>query len=223
MSNRSSEDANLFSFYPLLTTPERISMQHFLQTHRLLKRKTLGVLEKKLGLIAVKKGCLKLSIASKDGREISLFSIQQGQTVVLSSHFLKGLELFNVFVEAEETTDFANLSPIHLKEFCNKNTQLEKFCLEKTLEQFSSIMHVMEQLLFTRMDQRLANYILKESNENLVLSKTHAKIAKDLGTAREVISRILNAFAKKSWINLQRGQITVLSVKALEQIAKINT
>lgn len=220
MFNHSFEGEKYFSFFNLLSNTERIKFQHFLQYHTLSKDKNLMIEEKKLGLIAVKTGCLKLFIISKDGREINLFSIQPGEVAVLSPQYLKGLNIFDIQLEAEVNTEFFNLSPLYLEELCRHNSILEKFCFEKTLDHFSQVMQVMDQMLFNRMDQRLASYILEKVDHEGLLIKTHAKIAKDLGTAREVVSRILNAFAKKGWINLQRGQIHLISPKALEHIAK---
>ena len=93
----------------------------------------------------------------------------------------------------------------------------------ETTEHFSEVMWAMGQLLFTRLDQRLAGYLEDERirTGSPVLSTTHEQIARNLGSAREVVSRTLKSFEKDGIVALSRGTVTILDVKKLRGICRM--
>ena len=104
------------------------------------------------------------------------------------------------------------------------NIYVENYIYRETTEHFSDVMWAMGQLLFTRFDQRLAGYLEDERirTGSPVLHTTHEQIARNLGSAREVVSRTLKIFEKEGLLLLSRGTITILNSKALRRICKIS-
>ena len=116
----------------------------------------------------------------------------------------------------------------------NQNIYVENYIYRETTEHFSEVMWAMGQLLFTRLDQRLAGYLEDERirTGSPVLSTTHEQIARDtgavreqivrnLGSAREVVSRTLKSFEKDGIVALSRGTVTILDVKKLRGICRM--
>ena len=98
-----------------------------------------------------------------------------------------------------------------------KNMFLENYIYKKTVTKFSEVIWNIQDLLFTRLDKRLALFLLKQEKNNEI-TLTHEQIANHLGTAREVISRTLKKFEKEELIKLSRGKITILNSKKLKDI-----
>ena len=101
------------------------------------------------------------------------------------------------------------------------NLALRCFILEKLGERFSDVMLLMEDMLFSPLNKRIAKVLLEQLNEadSKTLYMTHAQLASDLNSSREVISRILKEMEKNDIITLGRGKITVKNLPSLEELA----
>ena len=91
---------------------------------------------------------------------------------------------------------------------------------EDATERFSSVMWVMQQILFARFDQRLASFLLRE-NARLGtdgLRMTHEQIAQQVSSAREVVARMLKRFAAEGLVSMSRGQVTILDRAGLRKL-----
>ncbi len=148
-----------------------------------------------LGVLLVLSGKLRIFIQSGEQREITLFTTGPGEVCTLSASCAMQEISFDILIEAEE----------------------------ETTEHFSEVMWAMGQLLFTRLDQRLAGYLEDERirTGSPVLSTTHEQIARNLGSAREVVSRTLKSFEKDGIVALSRGTVTILDVKKLRGICRM--
>lgn len=172
------------------------------------------------GIIFVKKGRLRAYMLSEQGREITLYYVEAGENCVLSASCVMSCISFEVFIEAEEDTEAVQISAAVFKQLKDSNIKVENFVLNRAVERFSDVMWAMQQLLFFSMDKRLAMYLYDEVNKtnSLELNVTHEQIAKSLGTAREVVTRLLQQFTKQGLVELSRGKIKVFDKSKLIKV-----
>ena len=173
------------------------------------------------GMIYILSGVLRVYMLSDDGREITLFRQGAGEHCVLSASCVIDAISFELFIEAEtDATMYITDAPVLRKE-SESNPYLNIFCQELALENFSEIMWTLQQVLFFSIDRRLAGLLLKESDKsgNTVVKATHEQIATSIGSAREVVSRMLKRFADDGYIALSRGAVEIIDRDSLEDIA----
>lgn len=173
--------------------------------------------EKCLGVVYVVSGQLRAYILSEDGREITLYRLYKDDICILSASCVLDAISFDVYIDAEEDTKAVIISSQVFKKLKSENVYVEKFAYKLATTRFSDVMWAMQQILFMRVDQRLAIFlsdeIAKTGNETIKL--THEQIAKYMGTAREVVTRMLKYFQKEGIVELARGEIRVLDKRKL--------
>lgn len=175
--------------------------------------------EKCIGMMYVVDGCIRISLLSEEGREVTLFRTQSNEICMLSAACIIKQLTFEVHLSSEtETTVMIIGAPV----FCSlkdHNVHVENYALQMATKHFSDVMWSMQHLLFTSFDKRLAMFLLDEYRKSgTKLKMTHDSIAKNLGTAREVVTRMLNRFADEGYITLQRGSITVNYADGLKEL-----
>lgn len=96
------------------------------------------------------------------------------------------------------------------------------YALETAVGRFSDVMWIMQQVVFMSMDQRLALFLLEDAgiNDQMLITMTHEQIARHLGTAREVVSRMLKRFAGDGVVEVSRKGIRILDMKKLRNLAR---
>lgn len=151
-----------------------------------------------LGVLLVLSGKLRIFIQSGEQREITLFTTGPGEVCTLSASCAMQEISFDILIEAEEETKVLITPASTFRRLLNQNIYVENYIYRETTEHFSEVMWAMGQLLFTRLDQRLAGYLEDERirTGSPVLSTTHEQIARNLGSAREVVSRTLSRSRK---------------------------
>ncbi len=172
-----------------------------------------------IGVLIVKSGALRVYITSDEGREVTLYRLEQGSVCILSaSCVLKTID-FAVDIEAEKDTELLQISSVTFAKITAANVYAELYSYKLATERFSDVMWAMQQLLFTSFDGRLAQFLLEESGrqKSAEISMTQEQIARNLGSAREVVSRMLNYFAREGWVVISRGGVRILDEKGLRQ------
>ena len=173
------------------------------------------------GIIIVKTGTLRTYIVSEEGKEVTLYLLEEGDICALSASCVLNNITFDVTVDSEDESE---IILVRLNEIPKiyKNIYVENFLLNEGISRFSDVMWAMQQILFFKFDERLAIYLLDESSRNKkdTIVSTHDNIAKHLGSAREVVSRMLKYFSKESIVELSRGKIKILDKEALRTIVK---
>ncbi|MCI5649659.1 MAG: Crp/Fnr family transcriptional regulator [Fusicatenibacter sp.] len=177
-----------------------------------------------LGILLVLSGSLRIFIQSGENREITLFTSHKGEVCTLSASCMMREITFDILIEAQEDSRILITSASCFKKLMASNIYVENYIYRGTTEHFSDVMWAMGQLLFTRFDQRLAGYLEDERirTGSPVLHTTHEQIARNLGSAREVVSRMLKTFEKEGILSLSRGTITILDSGALRRICRIS-
>lgn len=174
-----------------------------------------------VGVLLIKSGKIRVYILSEDGREITLYRLSHGDVCILSaSCILKNIS-FDVHINAESDTRVLLISSSFFKKLTQKNIYAENFSNKIAVDRFSDVMWTMEQILFMSFDRRLALFLIEESaNQNSdTIHLTHEQIAKYVGSAREVVSRMLKYFAGEGWVELTRGSVKILNKTAMQKLA----
>ena len=141
---------------------------------------------------------------------------------VLSASCVLDAITFDVSVDAEEDSECVVVGSCVLEELSRRIPQVKLFIMEIALSRFSDVMWVMQQILFMSMDKRLAIFLLDESAKTGMdtVKLTHEQIAKYMGSAREVVTRMLKYFSAEGMISATRGEgIKLLDKKRLRALA----
>lgn len=173
------------------------------------------------GLVIVKSGQLRAYFESEDGKEITLYRLLSGDICILiASCVLKNIT-FEVTLEVEKDSEVTFIPAAAWGKLTEKNSFVKEFSMELANERFSEVIWVMEQMVSKNMGQRIAAFLLEQSvlENSETLSTTHETITKNLGTAREMISRILKYLENDGLLKLSRGQIVLTDVKKLHDMS----
>lgn len=173
------------------------------------------------GAILVKSGSLRLYILSEDGKEITLYRLFKGDMCILSASCVLSCVTFDVFVDSEENSECIIVSGGAIEDVSKRVPEVKIFTLETALSRFSDVMWVLQQILFMSMDKRLAIFLIDESakTQSDTIKLTHEQIAKYMGSAREVVSRMLKYFATEGIIQTSRTDgIKIIDKKRLRQL-----
>ena len=174
------------------------------------------------GVILVNTGSLRLYILSEDGKEITLYRIFPGEMCMLSASCVLETVTFDVFVDSEENSDCVVIGGCIFEDLTRRMSEVKIFALQTALSRFSDVMWVMQQILFMSMDKRLAIFLLDEVSKTGgdTVKLTHEQIAKYMGSAREVVSRMVKYFVSQGIISSSRSEgIRILDKKKLRSIA----
>ena len=172
------------------------------------------------GLYIVKSGKLRLYMLSEDGKEITLYRLSPGDICMLSASCVLQSITFDVYVEAEIPSDCYMINGMAFSSVSNRVLEVKNYVLEVAVQRFSDVMWIMQQIVFMSMDKRLAIFLLDEvsSSETDIVVMTHEQIARHLGSAREVITRMLKRFSIDGLIEVSRKGIKIIDRKKLRDI-----
>ena len=173
------------------------------------------------GAFFVCSGELRAYIISEDGKDVTLYRLHKGDMCMLSASCVLQTFTFDVAVDAEEDSECIVLSGTAFKQMSEKYPDIHIFVLETAVSRFSDVMWVMQQILFMSMDKRLAIFLYDETARisSDTISLTQEQIAKYIGSAREVVSRMLKYFANEGIVEVSRKGIHILDKARLRKLA----
>ena len=173
-----------------------------------------------LGLVMVRSGQLRAYILSEDGREITISRLFEYDVSLLSASCVMPDMQFNVMIEAEKDTQFWSIPACLFKNLMDETLAVASYANSLISGNFTELMWLMEQIMWKSFDKRLASFLLEEMTiENSASLKiTHEKIANHMGTAREVVTRMLRYFQSEGMVRLTRGTIEVADTKKLHKL-----
>ena len=174
-----------------------------------------------LGLLLIRKGQLRVYTLSSEGREITLYRLFEMDTCLFSASCVMPDILFDVVVEAEKDSEFFILPSCLFKDLMEQSAAIANYANQLISSRFSEVMWLMEQIMWKSFDKRLAGFLVEESRieETDSLKITHEKIAAHLGTAREVVTRMLRYFQSEGMVKLTRGTVDILNEKQLRKLS----
>lgn len=226
MNGAESSGSKWLSVFPGL---EAIKDEVWIQALRAAKEMTMppGAVVIRRGdpcqnFLMVTRGTVRVYESSESGREISLYRTGAGDICILTlSNLLAGKD----YAAEARTEDEVGAVMIPMPLFQNAIARSEAFrnyIMSTLARRLSDVMRVVEQVTFQRLDLRLACLLgqLFERNKSAAISMTHEELARELGTTRVVVSRMLKEFEGMGCIRLQRGQIELLSSEALARLSR---
>jgi len=208
--NVATEHLWLNDFPELAAIVEPHWRQQARQVHRL--RVPAGTLlfrdgDRCQGYVFVVSGSVRVQKIDLQGREIVLYRVERGQTCMLTTACLIGNQLYPAEGVAESEVELAMFTPAQFEQAIAESAGFRRYVLAAMGQRIADLMLLVEDVAFGRMDVRLARLLLKRGGE--AISATHQELATELGTAREVVSRLLKDFERKGWVELGRGQIAL--------------
>lgn len=164
-------------------------------------------------------GDLRVYRTHSSGREITLYHINRGETCFLTMHCIFLDQTFPAAARAEEYTEALMVEARSMQRWREKYPFWQKYVFEMGAQRLISVISVLSDIAFTRMDERVAHFLLAHGGDqaNSDLHLTHQDIANELGTAREVVTRVLRALEDDGAIRISRGTLTVIDPALLKK------
>jgi CRP/FNR family transcriptional regulator len=172
------------------------------------------------GLFLVLEGRVRAYIVTEQGKEVTLFRLLSRDICIFSASCIMKNISFDIFVSAETEVKAVRIPAKFYHEMTSQELTVANYTNELLSSRMSDVMWILEQIVFTSFDKRLAHFLLEEGEleESDVLSITHEQIANHLGSAREVVSRMLRYFSNEGFVKVERGSIRLLDKEGLENV-----
>lgn len=165
-------------------------------------------------------GTIRVSQSSDNGREIVLYRVEAGESCVLTTACMLAEEAYNAEGTAETDVTIVSLPKLALDQLAGEESAFRNFVFAAYSRRLLDLLRVVDDVAFGRMDVRLADRLLTLTAGYREITATHQQLADELGTAREVISRILNDFQKRGLIAQSRGRIALVDKPGLRALAE---
>lgn len=211
----------LFAFWNQLKENEKEMLEEAIQIEKY--NKGMLVQDTSLtckGLLAVLTGQMRIYILSNEGREVTLLRVKKGEVCVLSASCLMDSITFDVFIEATEDTELLVIPATVFHRVMEQNPYAELYLYKTTTEIFSEVMWTMQQILFLKIDQRVAQFLWDEMvhQNSMTLTITHDEIARYIGSAREVVTKVMRYFSQENVVESKRGTVIITDKAKLRRL-----
>ncbi|MDP1605965.1 MAG: Crp/Fnr family transcriptional regulator [Rhodocyclaceae bacterium] len=167
------------------------------------------------GFPLVISGAIRVAKLAANGRELPLYRVLPGESCIITSSCLLGHIDYNARGVAEGDTTLM-LLPRPLFDDLLAQAPFRDFVFKLFSERIVELMQLIEEVAFRKLDQRLANLLLGKGRQ---LHTTHQQLADELGSVREMVSRLLKGFADQGLVRLGREQIEILDPAGLRKVA----
>jgi len=159
----------------------------------------------------IMEGSVKVMRRGDDGHDLFLYYIQGGDTCAISLTCCSNANQSEIMAVAEEKTTLIGIPVSKHEEWTNEYSQWKEFVAATYQKRFQELLQVIDDIAFKKMDERLLKYLVVKSKQlnTLELPITHQEIAKELGSSREVISRLLKQLEKRKLVELGRNIIYI--------------
>ena len=173
-----------------------------------------------LGLLLVRSGQLRAYMLSEEGREITISRFFEMDMCLFSASCVMPNMQFDVFIEAEKDSEIWVIPACLYSNLMDESIAIANYSHDLITNHFSEVMWLMEQIMWKSFDKRLAKFLLEESalEGTDTLKITHEKIANHMGTAREVVTRMLRYFQGEGMVKLTRGAVVITDTKKLSAL-----
>ena len=170
--------------------------------------------------LVVKSGSVRVVVTTEQGREIVLYHVEAGQTCVLTTSCLLSGAEYDAEAVADVDTEAIILPKAAFDELMAASPKFRQFVFSSYGERLHTLIGLVQEVTLKHVDRRLARQLLKQA-QNGVVAATHQALAQELNTAREVVTRLLNDFAQKGWVEVSRGRITLRNEAALVDLSAV--
>lgn len=210
----------LLALYPALQAIDDSERKHVLSTDAQFVEVPAGATlfeegEPCRGFPLVLSGGVRVARGSPGGRQLELYRVNPGELCVVSTSCLFGSVPLSANGQATESTELLLLSPAGFARW-SANEDFRRFVFGIFADRLADLMALAEAVAFQRLDQRLAHALLGHGD---VVRATHQGLADELGTVREIVTRLLKRFEREGWVSLSRERIDLLDPRALRSLA----
>jgi CRP/FNR family transcriptional regulator, anaerobic regulatory protein len=167
-------------------------------------------------------GAVRVQKLSESGREIVLYRVEEGQSCILTTACMLGGKSYSAEGYTETEVQAVALPHHAFQQALHGSRGFREFVFDVYAERVTELLMLIDAISFGRIDQRLAACLLEYAKDGDSLALTHQELARELGTAREVVSRLLKEFERRGWVKLGRGKITLQQRQGLEQAANVS-
>jgi CRP/FNR family transcriptional regulator len=165
-------------------------------------------------------GTVRVFTIGETGREITLYRFTRGESCILTASCILSTQQFPAIAVVEEPAEAFSVAGHVFQQWIDAYEPWRSYVFQLLAQRLSSVMSVIEEVAFRRMDVRIAELLLRQgATAGADVHRTHQQIAAELGTSREVVSRILADFAAAELVQLGRGSITLLDRAGLARRA----
>lgn len=207
-------------FWEDLTEEEKTRIKECVRKESFLKGERIdGASGQCRGMVRILSGRIRTYFLSEEGREITLFFLLPGEICVFSASCLMASVTFDVLIEAVEDTEILLFPSPVLHEIAEKNPAVRLFLNQTANSRLSDAMMTMQKVLFQSPEARIAGFLWEESRRSGrdKIFLTHDEIARFVGSAREVVSKVLKAFASEGLLKTGRGKIEITDEEKLKK------
>ena len=212
---------NNFPFWEQLTSDEKRIMESHAKTIHFDKGQLISTTDMDcLGILYILKGIIRIYLYTEEGREATIARLADDEICLLSASCLLSPVIFQAQLAAEEDLDAVLIPSKILSDVMKQNIYVENFVYRSTIERFSDVISAIQQMLFSPLDQRISAFLLDESARlgTDTLNLTQEKLAQNIGSAREAVTRALKQLASCECIEVFRGGIKIKNRKRLYEI-----
>ncbi|MFZ5975276.1 MAG: Crp/Fnr family transcriptional regulator [Bacillota bacterium] len=218
--------ASLLSLFPVLKTLDEQALEELMREGSLVKRPAGAILMRQgetcPHVPLVLSGVLRVYKLSPGGREMTLYRAVAGDTCLVSVACKLTGEDFPAIAQVEEDAELFFIPTGMFQKHLDRHLPWKDFVILTLYKRLAESLQVLESVTFDRVDRRLAAWLLNLSEEekSATLHVTHEQIAAELGSAREVISRMLGEMRHQGWLELGRKRIKIIDKEALAELAE---
>ena len=164
-------------------------------------------------------GSVRVQQVSEGGREIVLYRVSAGESCALTTACLMGYEDYLAEAVAATEVRAVAIPRATFDDLIARSPEFRRFVFTAFSRRVTDLFHVIEDVAFSRLDIRLAHKLLELSHGGDQVTATQQQLASELGSAREVVSRVLTELHRRGWVTATRGHITISNRAALEKLA----
>jgi CRP/FNR family transcriptional regulator len=161
-------------------------------------------------------GVVRVYKIGETGREITLYRFGNGESCILTANAILSQKKFPAVATVEKAAEAVMIPADTFRDWVRRYDLWREFVFELLSQRLSSVMAIVEEVAFRRMDARLASILAERGRRSDLIHMTHQEIAAELGSSREVISRILEDFSAQGMVEISRGSIKIMDREALQ-------
>ena len=161
-------------------------------------------------------GVVRVYKIGETGREITLYRFGNGESCILTANAILSQKNFPAIATVEKEAEAVMIPADSFRDWVRRYDLWREFVFDLLSQRLSSVMAIIEEIAFHRMDTRLAALLIERSLRSELIQITNHETAAELGSSREVISRILEDFSAQGMLEVSRGSIRILEREALQ-------
>ena len=163
-------------------------------------------------------GSIRIIKAAANGRELQLYRVSPGESCILTSSCLLGHSNYHARGVVEQDVELVALPPPTFRTLLSIHEPFRDYIFSLFSERLTDLMQLVTAVAFQKLDQRLAALLITKPNP---IHTTHQALADELGSVREIVSRLLKNFAEQGWVKLGREQIEIVNGPALKKFSEL--